>query len=120
MLWLSSVVLAVSLAGSPAPAKPTRLRIEIQPQDAVAYVDGVKRASGHKVSVIPISPGRHMVKTTYKKDSAQEPVMCKKGETTTYKYAFEDDRATHQPVPESTESKPDVEGATPPAQTPPP
>jgi hypothetical protein len=95
-----ALLLALSVAGAPTPAKPTRLRIDVKPETAVVFIDGVKKGTGKKTILLSMTPGRHRIKVTNDKDAVDDYVVVKKGETANWQYAFEDDRpATHKPVP---------------------
>jgi hypothetical protein len=96
-----ALLFALSVAGAPTPAKPTRLQIDVKPETAVVFVDGARKGTGAHPILITVTPGRHKIKVTNAKDSDEEYVIVKKGETTSWKYEFEDDRATHKPVPSS-------------------
>ncbi len=90
-----ALALAASLAASPAPtASGTRsyLKIEVKPETAVLYVDGVRRGTGAKPHTVRVEPGRHELRVVNKGDEHQEQISVKKGETKQWAWAFEDDR----------------------------
>jgi hypothetical protein len=105
------LILAV-VAGAPPPGNgPTRIRFEVKPPAAVIYLDGKRRGTaGDKPFLVTVTPGKHQIKVTYKKDSSEEPVSVKKGETMNWKYEFEDDQPKKPPpadAPAEGESTPD-------------
>jgi hypothetical protein len=114
------LIVAVVAGAPPAPNGPTRIRFEVKPPAAVIYVDGKRRGTaGEKPFLVTVTPGRHQIKVTYKKDSSEEPLVAKKGETTNWKYEFETDQpkkpppaegageATEAPPEKPAEDKPD-------------
>jgi hypothetical protein len=111
-----SLALAVALSGAPkanAPKK-TQLKIEVQPVSAVVYVDGKKKGTGGKPILMPVDPGRHTIRIVHNRDEHQEVISVKKGETTNWHWAFEDDRkAAHPSEPEPEENVPPKDGSKP-------
>jgi hypothetical protein len=94
--------------GAPPGNGPTRLRLEVKPVSAVIYVDGKKRGTAtDKPLLITVTPGHHQIKVTYKKDSSEEPVTVKKGETLNWKYEFEEDQPKKPPPEPPGEAAPD-------------
>jgi hypothetical protein len=88
-----ALALAASLATTPAPAgTKSFLKIEVKPETAVLFVDGVRRGTGAKPHTIRVEPGRHDLKVVNKGDEHQEQISVKKGETKQWSWAFEDDR----------------------------
>jgi hypothetical protein len=99
-----SLALWVLLAGAPPPGppKPTRLKIDVKPEVAVVYLDGVKKGTGAKSILVTVTPGRHKLKVTNKGDSVEDYVVVKKGETTNWQWVFEDDHPPPKPAAEDT------------------
>ena len=108
MLTLS-LALAVALSAAPKASAPkkTQLQIEVKPVSAVVYVDGKRMGSGAKPIVLSVDPGRHTIRIVHNRDEHQEVIAVKKGETTKWAWAFEDDRKPTQP------SQPDQESSSP-------
>jgi hypothetical protein len=107
------LALAVALSGAPKSSAPkkTQLKIEVKPAAAAIYVDGKKRGTGAKPITLTVEPGKHTIRIVHNKDEHQEVVSVKKGETTNWSWAFEDDRKTTQPaVPEPEATPPSKEG----------
>lgn len=100
-MFTLALALAATLTASPAPApaagNKSFLKIEVKPETAVLYVDGVRRGRGNKPHVIRVEPGRHELKVTNKGDEHQEQISVKKGETKQWSWAFEDDRPQKSP-----------------------
>jgi hypothetical protein len=88
-----ALVLSAALAGAPKTAanKPTQLKLDIQPDTAVVFVDGKKKGKGGKLITLAITPGNHIVKIVNNKDEHEEQVSVKKGEQKTFQWEFEDD-----------------------------
>ncbi len=106
------LALAVALSGAPKASAPkkTQLKIEVKPTAAVIYVDGKRKGTGAKPIILPVEPGRHTIRIVHNRDEHQEVIAVKKGETTNWSWAFEDDRKTTQPaVPEPETSPPPKE-----------
>jgi hypothetical protein len=100
-----SLALAVALStASNASEKKTQLKIEVKPTSAVVYVDGKRQGSGAKPIVLTVSPGKHTIRIVHNKDEHQEVIAVKKGETTKWAWAFEDDRKPTQPAQPDEES----------------
>ena len=93
-----ALVLSAALAGAPKTAgtKPTQLKLDIQPDTAVVFVDGKKKGKGGKLITLAITPGSHIVKIVNNKDEHEEQVTVKKGEQKTFQWAFEDDLETRR------------------------
>lgn len=91
-----ALALAASLATSSGPSASAGtksfLKIEVKPETAVLYVDGVRRGTGVKPHTIRVEPGRHALRVVNKGDEHQEQISVKKGETKQWAWAFEDDR----------------------------
>ena len=101
-----SLALAVALSGAPKSApKKTQLKIEVKPASAVVYVDGKRVGTGSKVHTLTVDPGKHTIKIVHNRDEHQEVLVVKKGETTKWTWAFEDDRPQNKPQP--TEAEPE-------------
>jgi len=113
-----SLALAVALSAAPSASAPkkTQLKIEVKPASAVVYVDGKKRGTGAKPIVLPVEPGKHTIRIVHNRDEHQEVIAVKKGETTKWSWAFEDDRKSTQPVQPEQEGSPPKEGAGPPKE----
>ena len=93
-----AVVMALSAAPQSGPKK-TQLKIEVKPTSAVFYVDGKRKGTGAKAEVLPVKPGKHAIKVVHNKDMHEEVVSAEKGKTTSWSFAFEDDRReSHPPV----------------------
>jgi hypothetical protein len=73
-------------------AAPTQLTIEVHPAESIIFVDGKKTGDASKARVLPVKPGKHIVKVVYKGDSHEEEVVVKADEKATWKWTFEDDR----------------------------
>lgn len=109
---MSALALLVAVSLSGAPNKPTKLSIDVKPETAVVFVDGARKGTGKRTILITVTPGRHKLKVTNGKDADEEYVVVKKGETTSWKYEFEDDKPpSHKPpaddgaaAPEKSES----------------
>ena len=98
MLTLSlALAVAVSAAPNASATKKTQLNIQVKPASAVVYVDGKRQGSGAKPIVLSVQPGRHTIRIVHKKDEHEEVIAVKKGETTRWAWAFEDDRKTSEP-----------------------
>jgi len=112
MTAIISLALAMALSGNPPlAAKKTQLKIEVKPAAAVFFVDGKRKGSGARTEVLAVAPGRHSIKVVHNKDMHEEVVSVKKGETTSWSWAFEDDRPkSQQPV------EPHAEPVEPPAE----
>jgi hypothetical protein len=110
-----SLALAVALSAAPNASAPkkTQLKIEVKPANAVIYVDGKRRGTGAKPIVLPVEPGKHTIRIVHNRDEHQEVIVVKKGETTKWSWAFEDDRKSTQPVEPEKETSPPKEGAEP-------
>jgi hypothetical protein len=103
------LIVAMVTAGPPPSNGPTRIRFEVKPPAAVIYLDGKRRGTaGEKPFLVTVTPGRHQVKVTYKKDSSEEPVVAKKGETLNWKYEFETDQPKKPPPAEGTDEAKDA------------
>jgi hypothetical protein len=102
------LALAVALSGAPKASAPkkTQLKIEVKPVSAIIYVDGKRRGTGAKPITLPIEPGRHTIRIVHNRDEHQEVVVVKKGETTNWSWAFEDDRKAAQPAEPTPEPAP--------------
>ncbi|MHB8878202.1 MAG: hypothetical protein ACYC8T_31285 [Myxococcaceae bacterium] len=98
-----ALVALVALSGAP---KKTQLKLEVNPDAAVVYVDGKKKGTGAKDITLTLTPGKHLLKVTHKGDEHQEQVVVKKGEVRTWQWAFEDDRMDRKkPPPEEGEGE---------------
>ena len=106
-MWVPLVVVAVSLSGAPkaAPSSKTQLKIEVQPDSAVLYVDGKRKSAGGKKLTLTLQPGRHHIKVVNRGDQHEEDVAIKKGEVKTYTWAFEDDRRDRHVAAAEAETK---------------
>ena len=115
MLTLS-LALAVVLSTAPNASAPkkTQLKIEVKPASAIVYVDGKRQGSGAKPIVLTVDPGKHTIRIVHNKDEHQEVIAVKKGETTKWSWAFEDDRKPGQPAqPDEPPAGPAKEGSDP-------
>lgn len=102
MAHMIALTLALAVALSAAPKsgpKKTQLIIEVKPAAAVVYVDGKRIGTGSKIQTLTVQPGRHTIKIVHNRDEHQEVLMVKKGETTKWSWAFEDDRPAAPPQP---------------------
>ncbi len=109
-----SLAVALALAGAPkaTPPKKTQLKIEVKPAAAVVYVDGKRKGTGAKPMAFTVEPGRHTIRIVHNKDEHQEVIVVKKGETTSWSWAFEDDRRDKKlPASEQETNEPAKEGA---------
>ena len=105
MLTLSlALAVALSTTANASAEKKTQLKIEVKPTSAVVYVDGKRQGSGAKPIVLTVSPGKHTIRIVHNKDEHQEVIAVKKGETTKWSWAFEDDRKPTQPAQPDEES----------------
>jgi hypothetical protein len=91
-MMVVALALAVALSGAPKGPQKTQLKIDVNPDTAVVYVDGRKKGTGKKPVTLNITPGRHAIKVVNKGDEHTESVSVKKGEVKTWQWAFEDDR----------------------------
>lgn len=100
-----SLALAVALSAAPktAPLKKTQLKIEVKPASAIVFVDGKRIGTGSKVHTLTVDPGRHTIKIVHNRDEHQEVLAVKKGETTKWTWAFEDDRPQNRGKPTDAE-----------------
>ncbi len=99
-----SLALAVALSGVPKAApKKTQLKIEVKPATAVVYVDGKRIGTGSKPHILTVEPGNHTIKIVHNRDEHQEILVVKKGETTKWSWAFEDDRPQNRAQPNEAE-----------------
>jgi PEGA domain len=96
--------LLLSLMLTAAPAGPTTLIIEVQPEDTVVYVDGKKKGTGAKaVTIKNIPAGRHIIKVQRKGEGHEEEIVIKNGEKKTWKWAFEGSPPPKPKEPKETE-----------------
>jgi hypothetical protein len=99
-----ALALAMTLAG--APAKPTRLKLDVKPETCVIYVDGKKRGTAAKPLLVDVTPGKHAIKVENGKDSVEDVAVVKKGDTLTWTYEFTDDRPGKSPAGSDDSGKP--------------
>ncbi len=96
MLLPLALTAALCLSNAPKAVPPgdgkTQLKVEVQPDGAVFFIDGKKKGTGAKKVTLTLPPGRHTVKVVHKGDEHQEDVHLKKGEVKLFTWAFEDDR----------------------------
>ncbi len=72
-------------------ASPTQLTLEVIPPEAIIFLDGKKLGDGRKPRTMPVKPGKHVVKVTFKGDSHEEEVQVKSEEKKKWQWTFEDD-----------------------------
>lgn len=115
MLTLSlALAVVISAAPNASAAKKTQLKIEVKPVAAIVYVDGKRQGSGAKPIVLSVQPGRHTIRIVHNKDEHEEVIAVKKGETTKWAWAFEDDRKSTEPAqPDQETASPTKEGSDP-------
>ena len=99
-----SLALSFALSGAPK----TQLKIDVKPAAAVVYVDGKRKGTGAKPITLPVEPGRHTIRIVFNRDEHQETILVKRGETTKWSWAFEDDRKVTKPPAEEQSEKPDA------------
>src|SRR5687768_8798235 len=91
-----ALAIAVTLSAAPdapkasAPSKKTQLKINVTPESAVVYVDGKRKGTGKAEIKLAVTPGNHRIKIVRNKDSHEEMVRVKKGETLVWKWEFDD------------------------------
>ncbi len=92
---LLSLVIQINAAdkkvSKPAKNVVTGIKFEVIPvENTVAFIDGKKIGEVSKIDVLPVKPGKHLLKLVHNKDEVEVEVVVANKQILNFKYAFED------------------------------
>ena len=99
MRCMHVLLLAIALAAAPKTTDKTELIVKVKPETVVIWVDGKKLGTAKKTYTLKVKPGAHQIKVQNNKDTSEETVVVKKGESKTWELDMTDSGATPVPTP---------------------
>ena len=90
---MHALILILALTAAPKTSDKTQLIVKVKPETVIIWVDGKKLGSAKKTYTLNVKPGQHQVKVKNNKDTSEEVVVVKKGESKTWELDMTDSGA---------------------------
>lgn len=91
LVFLIPAVASEKRSSKPAKSVVTGIRFEIIPaENTIIFLDGKKVGDASKLGVVPVRPGKHLVRVVHNKDEVEVEVVIAHRQILDFKYAFED------------------------------